>query len=266
MTTPRDPHQWTVHVLNIQGSIFEKWVEHIVSAAPDPWKVVAAQYSVEYPPPNGPIRGHESCLDVWTELRLGKAWISLAIEAKKDDPRFVDWVFFVASKGRLNPCVTCIDARNSSQGRPASVTGKVLVFPSTIVADACREVRGTWDSKDTREFTKTSSKAISDAAHQVAIGVQALIQEQVTVWGDHAVRQGKSPPWEWNTFLPVIVTTANLKVLTFDPGDVDAKSGTLDSAQTRLLDVKWLVYLYPIPRHLQFAYTNPLHLFENDVV
>lgn len=49
----RDPStvdEWTTHVLNIQGAIFERWVAHVVRADRD-WRLIETEYPVAYPLP-----------------------------------------------------------------------------------------------------------------------------------------------------------------------------------------------------------------------
>lgn len=55
------------------------------------------------------------------------------------------------------------------------------------------------------------------------------------------------------TFMPAIVTTAQLHVLEFDPSKVSAETGEIPREHARLKSVQALQYLYPIPRHLQFG-------------
>jgi len=57
-----------------------------------------------------------------------------------------------------------------------------------------------------------------------------------------------------------IATTANLFIADFDPATVDEGTGTVRSDAVTLKETEWLWYLYPVPRHLQFAMDGALSL------
>jgi len=114
---PHDHHSWTVHVLNIHGAVFERWVEHVFEKAGSSWHVVATQFPVEYPPPRAFSRGFESTLDVWADYRVEKRWLSLLVECKKNDPRFIDWVFFRAKRKEGNAApLNGLDIQQNKEG------------------------------------------------------------------------------------------------------------------------------------------------------
>lgn len=262
---PTDHDSWTVHALNIHGAIFERWVEDIVEKLEPPWKFIASQFPVEYPPPYGATRGHESTLDVWADHRTEKRWLSLLIECKKNDPRFVDWVFFRA-KGKKAGLVSLsgVDI-GMLERRPAEANAVRLIDvekegPLAPLADDARELRGQYEDMKRGEFTKTSTKAIGDAAYQVTLATHAIIDEQIR--GVRAkIDQGtRGFDWERRLFLPIIATTANLFLADFDPAVVDRETGTIERSAVTLNPTEWLWYLYPVPRHLQFATADALSL------
>jgi hypothetical protein len=121
--------------------------------------------------------------------------------------------------------------------------------PSGLVADHASETRGSYDDPKTRKKnTRTSTHAINDACHQVAIATQAIVhEEQSKLLGRPESMQTVM------TFMPLIVTTARLHVLEFDPSKVSAETGEIPRKDARLKPVQALQYLYPIPRHLQFG-------------
>jgi hypothetical protein len=255
---PKDYHDWTVHALNIHGAVFERWVRMVLERTPEPWALVASQYPVEYPPPFRGRRGAESVLDVWAEYRQGDRWLSLLMESKKSDPRFVDWVFFPLNAADLIS-VTGVEVvtekdTSSKAVRAVRVVDMDARTSQAPVADVARETRGTYEDHKLKEFTRTSTKAIDEASYQVALATQAIIQEQMEMTRQALKEgQGASRPWTRRLFLPSIVTTANLLLAEFDAGAIDGASGTIDYGQVRLRKVEWIWYLYPLPRHLQFA-------------
>lgn len=223
-------------------------------------------FPVEYPPPHGAARGHESTLDVWADYRLDKKWLSLLIESKKNDPRFVDWVFLPARGREGGPIsLSGVDIQKPA-GRAADIKVVRMIDierkdrPLAPIANEARELRGEYEDVKRNEITRTSTKAIGDAAYQVALATHAIIDEQFR--GVRALRGDANfgSVWERRLFMPVIVTTANLYVADFDPAAVDPETGAIPHKAVALTPMSWLWYLYPVPRHLQFA-TNDLLAF-----
>jgi hypothetical protein len=92
-TGPASDDEWTIHALNIHGVFFERWCEKTVADTPG-WRVRSTNYPGEFPPPNGPLRGKESTLDIRAERMASGQLLTLTVECKKNNPEFVDWVFF----------------------------------------------------------------------------------------------------------------------------------------------------------------------------
>ena len=91
---PQSQEDWTVHSLNIHGVFFERRCRLAVSETPD-WRVLATNYPVEFPPPNGPWRGKEGSLDIWARREQNDLVVTdVLIECKKANPDFVNWIFF----------------------------------------------------------------------------------------------------------------------------------------------------------------------------
>jgi len=273
---PSSIHDWTVHVLNIQGSIFERWVANAVRGARDEWKLVATQFAVEFPEPNGPIRGRESVLDVRASFQRLEPYspnairLNAFIECKKNNPDFIDWVFFEADASDTKAKRIWIQEVRADVGTDALTNyqgAKVFIHPLESVGpvtDDGYETKGTYDVPTERKNTKTSTEAISNACHQVALATQGILAEEQRFMKMRAKLGSAKIPYFSETFLPLIVTTANLKTVSFDPASVDPASGTVAFDAVSLKDAKWLSYLYPLPRHLQFAFEDTLTEIDND--
>ena len=273
---PQSHHDWTVRALNIHGAIFERWTEHVFRNAAKPWTIVATQYPVEFPPPIGPSRGRESVLDVWGEYRLGERWLSMLVECKKNDPRFVDWVFFPAGEPEANQIsMSGIQVRQHyfNPEEPDEPRDHVEVVrmvdvedkerPLAAITNEARETRGKYEDNKRGDFTRTSTKAIHEAAHQVALATQAITSEQVSMTQTR-LDEGQWPKSSWRRrlILPAIVTTAHLYVAELDPAKINQESGTIEPDNVTLHRADWLWYLYPLPRHLQFSTTQAHILLE----
>src|ERR1700730_1636817 len=97
--TLKTEHDWTFHSINIHGFFFERWCQPVVAEA-EGWTLDAVHYPVEFPPPSAPLRGTESALDIRASRGESDNRLCLLIECKKNNPEFVDWVFFQRPKER----------------------------------------------------------------------------------------------------------------------------------------------------------------------
>jgi hypothetical protein len=259
--TPQTQHDWTVHSINIHGIFFERWCQHIVAEA-DGWNLDAVNYPVEFPPPNGPWRGKESTLDIRASRDIDDNRICLLIECKKNNPEFVDWIFFQKPSVRSSKEFIVTEVGNTLRDPPAQGwnTASVLrhltsTFP---VADEARETRANYlEWKKLGNKTKTSNSAIQDASYQVSLAKQAIVRED----GQISEELGRSstsaaPPWRKKLYFPTIVTTASLFVCEFDPKEVDPGTGEIVPVGAKIAPRETVVFEYPLPRHLQFSPVN----------
>jgi len=257
-TTPVSDHDWTVHSINIHGVFFERWCQKVVSETQG-WSLDSTNYPVEFPSPNGPLRGKESTLDIRASRAGGDQKLCLLIECKKNNPEFINWVFF--SKFR-----TPRDAFNISQvenkPREAPATGwdtssairNLGLGSGEAVADEARETKGDYAHLKGGDKTKTSNKAIQDAAYQVALATQAIVEEDSSISRRLGMRGGAtSPPWRIKAYIPAIVTTAKLFVCDFDPANVNPLTGEVPFDKATLTEAPSVVFEYTLPRHLQFG-------------
>jgi hypothetical protein len=195
--------EWAIHALNIHGVFFERRCTTLVADTTG-WAVLATNYPVEFPPPNGPWRGKESSLDIWAR-RVGDPSfvVDALIECKKANPEFVNWVFFPKPDSPLSPASSpfgfaWVDNRlNAAGSEPWSTQVSVRRGTTTVpVASDAREVRGDYTKHQGGNRTKTSNAAIQDAAYQVALATRAVVHEEVSLLGkackspDHP-----APPW-----------------------------------------------------------------------
>ena len=256
-STPQTDREWAIHSINIHGIFFERWCQSVVSESPG-WTLNSANYPVEFPPANGPIRGKESTLDIRASREVGDVRISLLIECKKNNPNFVDWVFFQKPGNHSSSGFIVSQVKNEPRVPPAagwdtssSLKHLVTSFPLT---DEARETRGSYGSLKTSEKTKTSNASIQDAAYQVALAKQAIAHEDDNI--SRRLGSFGTPselPWRTKLYFPTIVTTARLHVCTFNPEDVDSANGEVPLAKASISERQALVFEYALPRHLQFA-------------
>jgi hypothetical protein len=261
-TMPSSNQEWTIHSINIHGLFFERWCEHVASTS-GAWCTKSVRLPVEFPPSNGPLRGMEGELDLWLEAEDGAKRINLLIECKKNNPEFVDWIFFQRQRASMQNPYTVSQVTNVPKVAPSTgweVSAAIRrVSWSGLVSDDGRETRGDYLSlKNERQKTKTANAAIADAAHQVALSTRAVVAEQMRLSntrGAHAT--ATMPSWESALYFPIIATTANLYLCSFNAEDVSPERGELEFSKARLEPASQILYEYALPRHLQFAPADP---------
>jgi len=257
--------EYTIHALNIQGTFFERKCQDVVHSAKD-WQIQDTNYPVTY-------GGQNSNLDIWAQRNTGTdPHLLLLIECKKNNPGFIDWVFFRQPAHRIK----------SSQLQKLQVRNNV--FPlwgaflelhplvhdlSTAITDEAWETKGDYlRIKNQQDKTKTSNKTITEAATQVAIATQALMQQELDTLKEISDRNlhfnvankpKEYPPYYQLFVFPTIVTTANLYICEFEDADIDLTTGEIPLEKPRLVPCPYLVYNYPVPPALQLT-PSALHL------
>jgi hypothetical protein len=258
MVNPQTDNEWTIHSINIHGVFFEHWCENLFRSVPE-LKVVSTNYPVEFPPPNGPFRGKESALDIRVELRDGSKIVTFIVECKKNNPDFVDWVFFPKRGEMAQRQFVVRVIENQTKQEPNigwDVNTHLLRLPinSVTLFSEARETRGDYQSYRSGQKTKTSNAAVTDAAYQVALATQAIWTEET----QHSQKQATYNPipklnYETQLIVPCIVTTAHLYSCSFDPKDVDPDRGEISLDKAILKQVPFVIYEYTLPKHIQTA-------------
>lgn len=246
---------WMVHSINIHGIFFERWCRKTIQDA-QVWTIRSVNYPVEFPPPNGPWRGQQSTLDIRAELQRANRRLTLLIECKKNDPRFVNWIFFPKYPSIAKHPLVLSYLDNVPHPRElgqwdvqGGLTERVWTGP---LADEARETRGDYRRHESDDKTMTSNKAISDAAEQVALATQAIATEEAKFSRTLGTHPSRPPmPWAMHFFLPVIVTSARLYTCDFDPAHVDPATGEIPHDKATLKPQPQVLYEYPLPPKLQ---------------
>jgi hypothetical protein len=259
-TTPKTQHEWTVHSINIHGIFFERWCQEMVADARG-WTLDAVNYPVEFPPPNGPFRGKESTLDIRASRDISEHRWCLLIECKKNNPEFVDWVFFQKPLKRSSKDFFVSQIENTPRTPPAQGWDTVQtlqpLYCGFAIADEARETRANYlEWKNSGNKTKTSNAAIQDAAYQVSLAKQAVVHEDDAISRRIGNSSPAAPPWRKKLYLPTIVTTARIFLCEFDPREVDPGTGEIMATKASIAERYSLVFEYPLPRHLHFAPAN----------
>lgn len=253
---PVTDEEWTIHALNIHGTFFERWCAEIINKT-DGYRLEAQNYPVEFPRPNNGVRGKESALDIRAATIDYNRLLTLIIECKKNNPEFVDWIFFpVQSRFRCVEVPIIINETliSSPIGWEVKTNRTQTYFDKIPFTDDAREAKGNYQSisKESTK-TKTSNASISEAAYQVSLATQAILQEEIDRSQRLTNAAGETTKtWEKQILLPVIVTTARLFVCEFNPADIDASTGEIPFEKAELIEHPQIIFNYPLPRHLQY--------------
>jgi hypothetical protein len=256
---PTTDDEWAIHALNIHGLFFERWCQQTIRDTPG-LIVTATNYPVEFPPPKNGVRGREGALDIRAEHHDGQKRLTLIIECKKNNPEFVNWVFFPPLSPKHSNRISVPVIANKS--RPETPVGWEVKTELTRMhldalqyADEARETKGACQSTSNDESKIETSNAVTEAAYQVTLATQAIFLEEV----ESSSRRGKEASsttrmsWDMQALLPVIVTSAHLFTCDFDPKEVDAGSGEILYDKAKLVEHSYLVFNYTLPRHLQYV-------------
>jgi hypothetical protein len=248
---PTTDEEWSIHSLNIHGSFFERWCQQIVSES-GIWGVSRTNVPVAFPLDGG----KESELDVQAELSYPGRHTTLLIECKKNNPDFVNWIFFRKRSPGCHPSNLPFIMQHMDVV-PESGTWRVdrsyhSSYTPFIVTSDARETRGSYQGVRSGDKTRTSNAAVTEAARQITLATHAVAateHQRCLFHTQHAQRPEMGEGSRF--FLPMIVTTAQLFVCEFDPARVDSATGELPYAGAALSEQPVLVYEYPIPTSLQ---------------
>src|SRR5882724_9808553 len=133
VTGPQTEHDWTIHSINIQGVFFERWCQAIINSTED-WRVTTTNYPVA-------VGGHQSALDIRADLERGQRRIILLVECKKNNPDFVNWVFFPKDRGSPS---TILLPHIETQNPVVNPVLRPVALSWTRLMNDARETRGNY--------------------------------------------------------------------------------------------------------------------------
>lgn len=248
---PTSDTEWTVHSLNIQGTFFERWCQEKIKESR--WDIISTNYPVEFPPHNGPFVGEQSALDIYAQLKKTTILLTLLIECKKNNPEFIDWVFFPHSNKKRHKHFNgslIQKAPTQDANKNWDTTGMIsqMISLEWIPTSEAWETRGKYADYKRGDKTRTSNTSITDAAHQVSLATRAIFQKELNnteVLSSKQVNMQPSPVHQ--IFIPTIVTTAKLLLCNFDVKDIDEKTGEIPFSKATFEEQPYLLYEYPLP-------------------
>src|SRR5258708_16328893 len=207
---PNTDEEFTVQDLSIHGAFVERKCQDIIIQAKN-WTLRGINYPVEH-------QGKASNLDIWAEKKEAAARLFFPIECKKNNPEFIDWVFFprpAHSTSDLFVRGIEIEPQIGHAGNWAISPLRLRMKYDLVVADEARETKGNYQLiKKSQDRTKTSNVAITDAATQIAIAAQSILQQehQIVQKLSSAIQQSQSggfSPYAAFLRFPPILTPPN---------------------------------------------------------
>jgi hypothetical protein len=258
MPTPTTDEEHIIHALNIQGTFFERKCQNAVHQVKE-WEIQDTNYPVTY-------GGANSNLDIWA-LRGKNTYqhLVLPIECKKNNPDFINWIFFCQPSHRPDfSHMQMIGIHRQSDGSNTREVSRKLqrLHHDLRIADEARETKGDYQKIKLQDRTRTSNAAITDAATQIAIATQALMQQELSILEESSRQSdnGLYPrPYSQLFIFPTIVTTAKLFLCEFQDADVDLSTGVIALDKPKLVPCPYLIFDYPVPPALQLL-PKALHM------
>ncbi len=146
---PQEDHDHTVHALNIHGTFFERWCQQIVVDS-SKWRLDATNYPVAYHRSGELASLKESALDIRafhgpaSNMMRPYRSLTLLIECKKNNPEFIEWVFFPSRSCSI--FFQCVEVKSTQTNISDSQS---RTYPRRIeidleIADKAPETRGNY--------------------------------------------------------------------------------------------------------------------------
>jgi len=182
--------------------------------------------------------------------------IFLVIECKRANPDFKTWVFFpeYSLKGGESPMTfSRVLRHNDTVDMDSKVVWYDRINYNEKSIDYCYdalEVRLDSDNgksivpKRVGKQKNTTNDEITKASNQATSGTLGFAIEERKFLKTAGREMRKKH--QATLFIPVIVTTAALKVCDFEPQNVDISTGTLKTKGAQYRDVKWLIHQAPL--------------------
>lgn len=249
--SPSTNEEWAIHSLNIQGTFFERWCQEEVKKSR--WDIISTNYPVEFPPHNGPFVGGQSTLDIYAQLERSTALLTLLIECKKNNPEYIDWVFFPhnnAEHTRYFTSSLIVKSPTQDTNKTWDTAGMLspMVSLEWVPTSDAWETRGKYLNYKKGDKTKTSNTAITQAAHQVALAARAIFHRELSTAEKLSAKETGMPPNQAHQIIiPTIVTTAKLFLCNFRSEDINKETGEIPFSKARLEEQPYLLYEYPLP-------------------
>lgn len=246
--------------LNKEGFFFQKYCAEKIRASG--WTVEIEEY---------PISENES-FDIKATLALFETTLNTAVvECKRSDPKRKQWAFFRKESSSANMSEFAVQTHHLSseiggflrkgrvwQGVLEILNEEELGFPCchTVGLEMYK------DEKNARDW-KANPQTVYGACLTVAKGVNYLFESEahrlhnnLRIDINRLRSQLKIPCFFGGDLIPVVITSAPILSVSFDPNDMDIETFQLPQEKTHYQEKEWLVYEFPLPRELWYESKN----------
>jgi hypothetical protein len=254
-----------VTTLNQQGYIFHfrtlKAAQEANEERSSDWVFQVSEFPVE-------VRGKGTRIDYVLQQapNFGPAdapryFTFLVVECKRANPSYKRWCFARAPYVRRNWSKENLLVErvvfDKASGRFSATMNKHYAIPYGQEFHIGLELKVKDAKGDSQPKGVTGTGAIEDAAGQVTLSLNGLIEFFKEV----------PPPTQSQaimTFIPVVVTTAQLFATSADVTDSDLESGELSENSVPMNEQKWLFYQHPTSP--SFRHTIPVAKPESELL
>lgn len=229
------------NALNEQGYLFQEACEHALKKGEDvtKWEVKASEYPVS-------LEGQDTKVDIVLRSKVpGSPELYALVECKRADPSYIYWLFGAPGLpfgGAL--CSTLgFECSQTRIDRPYQASRIVTQLQFEIITNGAES----WLEVKKGSSRRTSTpQNIENAFVQVLKGVGGFAQEQLN-------QRYKSRTLFKTFFVPVVVTTAQLYVASYETKNIDLSTGRIRKDRVRFgsepepaMEVAWVLLDYGI--------------------
>lgn len=243
----------TTDLLNFTGLFFEDYCAHVLKSS-DMGYSVRTEEPFTFPPSNGPIIGLSGSIDILAVYSDSKKSFCFSIECKRAIPSIKNWVFFKTKNDATR--IYFLGKSNGPSGGGTRHFGLLLPhlkyakLEDYELCDRAIEVNESFDQLNRNQEEKVY-RSLLQANHGLAaafVGMSPLLSEMCN--------RSERPMF----YIPIVLTTANLYLTTFDPSNVSADDGTLLESHLSYAEERWIEYEFGPPDYLLRVKKDiPLH-------
>jgi hypothetical protein len=218
------------------------------------WIFQVSEFPVE-------VRGRHSRVDYVLQMAPGQPQLGapmfytfLVVECKRANPTYKRWCFarapYVRRNGSKESMLVEQVVFDNNTGQTIAVMNNYWSIPRGLEFHLGLELKVQAAKGDPQPKGVTSTGAIEDAATQVTLNLNGLIE----------FFKATPPPTHTQTkmtFIPVVITTAQLFSTDADIAESDLESGELTAASVPMVEQRWLFYQYPTSPSLKHTIPPP---------
>jgi len=207
------------------------------------------------------IELEETSIDIVGQSKLnGEQAFTLCIECKKLDPDYSDWIFFdVKRKQSMNLITKNISStgfvdlmkipETTNYGNEIFLQLKNFTEWDPFKHEISYSSLAISNKKIAKEVYQTKKSLVDNASRQIMKGVYGYILQNI----QNQIISGSGYEHRHNVFIPIVVTTANLKTCKINSEEINPNTGFVET-QPEYSDIDCIVYRCPAPISVRFSH------------